>query len=1091
MIIYFADRKMQVLGQASTGLPKGFAAIDDKKTEDIDTGVATFECTVGYEPEDRLRLQEVIKAGNYVLRYNDGENEFYTIIDSELDVDKQEIYLYAEDAGLDLLNEVALAYEATETHPIAWYVEKWAEGSGFEIKINEIPNLTRTLKWGGESTVTERLASVATQFDNAEISYSFDIDGLRVLHKYINIYKSRGKDVGEQLRINKNLNNIVIKTSVANVATALYVTGGTPEGEDAEPITLAGYNYDDGDIYTDGAYLKSRSALAKWSRFLSDSGTGDGNITATYSFDATSQSELCSHAVTELKKRSEAEVNYEVDIAELPEGTKIGDRVNLIDDAGEIYLSARLLKLETSVVNKTQKATLGEYLIKDSGISEQVEALASQFAEIAKSRNFYTWIVYADDENGNGITLDPTGKPYMGISANRSSAEPDLTDPSVYKWSKIEGDKGDLGLSLVSIIEHYLVSPLSEGITISTTGWSTETIPVMTSTNKYLWNYETLVYSDESTEDLDPKIIGVYGDTGEAGESAPEIVSMTEQYYMSTSATELSGGEWVRTMPEWSPGKYLWTRWCTEWNEPNPELLTYSEPVLATAFNEIHETADDAKTAADEAKESAESAVTQVGQVGTELAQAQQELEAVTENLETLENNMTANYATKGELTQVETDLGTQISQNAAQISQTATKVQEVETNASQALQDAANAQAAADTAQQNATDAQNKYTQLKQQADATDEQLAAAEEAVGQAQADATAAGDAAAAAAAAASALADRVTTAEANITLNAEQISQTVEKVEAISIGGRNLILGSYLEETSTEYGFGEQELSTRLEPETEYTFTVNGFVTAGDEGKSLLAVLAADDGSWQQSISITETVETTKSITFTTPTGIEDKDVTVKYYYSPESAEGATLSGSCTVNWAKLEKGNKATDWTPAPEDVNVDIADSITEASTEILQSAESITMEILSGYTTTDDLNSYKEEIQNLFIGSEEGFEMQFNTLSQQLNTLGNQIITQSSFIRFVGPEDGGPKIVIGSTDSGDEGTPIRAEFTKEALIFYYGDQVVARFTNEVLEVQNIHTDNQVGFGSNWAIRPGQYIESVGGYNLDLVWTGG
>lgn len=91
MIIYFADRKMQVLGSASTGLPKGFTAIDDVKTEDIDTGVSSFECRIGFEPEDRLYLQEIVKAGNYLLRYNDGDNEFYTIIDSELDVDKQEI----------------------------------------------------------------------------------------------------------------------------------------------------------------------------------------------------------------------------------------------------------------------------------------------------------------------------------------------------------------------------------------------------------------------------------------------------------------------------------------------------------------------------------------------------------------------------------------------------------------------------------------------------------------------------------------------------------------------------------------------------------------------------------------------------------------------------------------------------------------------------------------------------------------------------------------------------------------------------------------------------------------------------------------
>lgn len=1076
MIIYFADRKMQVLGQASTGLPKGFTAIDDKKTEDIDTGVASFECTVGFEQEDRLRLQEVIKAGNYLLRYNNGENEFYTIIDSELDVDKQEIYLYAEDAGLDLLNEIALPYEATEAHPIAWYVEKWIDGSGFEIKINEIPDLTRTLKWEGESTVTERLASVATQFDNAEISYSFDIDGLRVLHKYVNIHKSRGKDVGEQLRINKNLNNIVVKTSVANLATALYVTGGTPEGEDEKPITLEGYSYDDGDIYTDGVYLKSRSALAKWSRFLSDDGEGDGNITATYSFDTTSKSELCSHAVTELKKISEPEVNYEVDIAKLPEGTKIGDRIDLVDDAGELYLSARLLKLETSVVNKTQKATLGEYLIKNSGISDQVAALAEQFAEMAKSRNFYTWIVYADNENGNGITLDPTGKPYMGISANRSSAEPDLTDPSVYKWSKIEGDKGDLGLSLVSITEYYLVSPLSSGITVDTVGWSTS-IPTMTPVNRYLWNYEVFTYSDGSTDALDPKVIGVYGDTGQSGEPAPAIVSMTEQYYMSASATEQTGGEWQNTMPQWESGKYLWTRWRIEWDEPNPDLITYSEPVLAKSLNDIYETANDAKEAADEAKNSSESAESQVGQVQSEINAANQQIEDLTQELETLESTMTANYATKGELTQVKTDLGTQIEQNATQISQTATKVQEVEVDASQALQDAADAATAAEQAQQNATDAQNKYTQLKQQADATDEQLAAAEEAVQQAQAAASAAGDAAAEAAAAASALADRVTTAESNITQNAEQISQTVTKLNSLKFGGRNLILESDIMEESGEYGFGERELSLALKPNTEYTLSANGRVNGGDAEHYLLVKAETEDGSWSAQVQVSGEDDNTQSVTFTTPEWADDTEAKVKCYFAPENTGSA---GTCTVNWVKLEEGNKPTDWTPAPEDINIQLSESLEAATSEILQTAENITMRIVSGYTSSDDFEEYKQQVENLFEASENGFEFQFNQLQQNINDVSQEIVERNQFIRL---EEG--NIIIGKSDS-----PIQAKFTNDSLEFLYNDQTVAKFTNEVLEVHNVSVENQIRFGSDWAIRPGSTIAGKGN-NLNVVWIGG
>lgn len=783
MIIYFADRHMKILGQASTGLPSGFVIRKDEKIEDTDTGVASFSCYITFEDSVRLEAEAMAEAGNYLLRKNEDENEFYTIIDSEVDVEAHEIYVYAEDAGLDLLNEIADPYEATSAHPIAWYVEKWTEDSGFEVGINEIPNLTRKLKWEGESTVTERLASVATQFDNAEISYSFDIDGMIITNKYVNVHKKRGKDIGDELRINKHLSNIVIKKSVANLATALRVTGGTPEGKE-DPITLKGYDYDDGDIYIDSnGVLKSRKAVERWTRYCWEKKIPgyEGHIEKTYSYDTTNKQTLCAHAVTELKSICEMEVNYEAEIAVLPDTVKIGDRVNIIDDNGELYVSARLLELKTSIVEGTRKATFGEYLIKDSGISDKVEALAAQFAEIAKTRVFYTWIAYADDEEGTGITLDPTGKAYMGISANRMSETPDITDPTVYKWSKIQGNKGDIGLSLVSVTEYYLLSNLTEGVTTSTQGWSTD-IPTMSADNKYLWNYEVFTYSDGSTETMEPKIIGAYGDTGAAGEPAPEIVTMSEQYYMSTSATELAGGEWVRTMPQWTSGKYLWTRWCIEWSEPNPTTLTYSDPVVATAFNEIHETANDAKTAAEEAKTKAESATGQVSQINTELAQAQQELDALAENLETLESTMSTSYATKGELTAVETDLSSQVQQNAAQISQTVTQIQQIDIDASQALQDAADAAEAAATAQQNAIEAQNKYTQLKQQADATDEQLAAAEQAVEDAQAAADAAGDAAAAAQSAADSLADRVTTTESNMSQQAEQIAATVSRIEA---------------------------------------------------------------------------------------------------------------------------------------------------------------------------------------------------------------------------------------------------------------------------------------------------------------------
>ena len=449
MILYFADRNMNILGQASTGLPKGLTVENDLKSLDVDTGTVTFECEIPYDDNSRDKVQSCTEAGNYLLRSNGEENEFYTIIDTEGDSEDQKVYIYAEDAGLDLLNEIVGAYEADEAYPISHYIEKFTYDSGFEIGINEVEDLTRKLSWEGEATASERVASVATQFDNAEISFSFDIKELIITNKYINIYKKRGQDTGVQLRLNREVDKIITKKSVANLCTALQCTGGTPEGKN-DPITLQGYEYDDGDFYVSGSRLCSREALKKWSRYIwakepNQISGSEGHIVGTFSYDTTSQSELCNRAIGKLKLLRDTEVNYEVDINRLPENVRIGDRVNVINDAEELYLSARILKLAVSVCNKTSKATLGEYLIKDSGISEKVQELSQQFSELAKSRTFYTWVAYAEDENGNGISLNPDGKDYMGTAANQLSSEPDLSDPTIYTWVKTKGEPGDPG----------------------------------------------------------------------------------------------------------------------------------------------------------------------------------------------------------------------------------------------------------------------------------------------------------------------------------------------------------------------------------------------------------------------------------------------------------------------------------------------------------------------------------------------------------------------------------------------------------------------------------------------------------------------
>ena len=59
---------------------------------------------------------------------------------------------------------------------------------------------------------------------------------------------------------------------------------------------------------------------------------------------------------------------------------------------------------------------------------------------------YYTWIRYADDANGNGISNNPTGKAYIGFAYNKASAT-ESNNPSDYTWSEIKGEQGVPGVA--------------------------------------------------------------------------------------------------------------------------------------------------------------------------------------------------------------------------------------------------------------------------------------------------------------------------------------------------------------------------------------------------------------------------------------------------------------------------------------------------------------------------------------------------------------------------------------------------------------------------------------------------------------------
>lgn len=102
-------------------------------------------------------------------------------------------------------------------------------------------------------------------------------------------------------------------------------------------------------------------------------------------------------------------------------------------------------------------------------------------------------------------------------------------------------------------VEYYLSNSAT---TLSGGKWSS-TAPEWVD-GKYMWS-RTVKIDGKGNKTYSPSetgtcIAGAQGSTGNG------VQNITEEYYLSDSATELTGGNWSNTRPTWKNGKYIWTR---------------------------------------------------------------------------------------------------------------------------------------------------------------------------------------------------------------------------------------------------------------------------------------------------------------------------------------------------------------------------------------------------------------------------------------------------------------------------------------------------------------------------------------------------
>lgn len=121
------------------------------------------------------------------------------------------------------------------------------------------------------------------------------------------------------------------------------------------------------------------------------------------------------------------------------------------------------------------------------------------------------------------------------------------------------GATGATGNGIRSVTNHYLATSASNGVTTSTSGWSTS-VQTMTEANRYLWNYETIAYTNGTSVNSTPCVIGVYGSKGNPGSPGTSVTVSSILYQAGTSATTAPTGTWSNNPVSVAQGQFLWTK---------------------------------------------------------------------------------------------------------------------------------------------------------------------------------------------------------------------------------------------------------------------------------------------------------------------------------------------------------------------------------------------------------------------------------------------------------------------------------------------------------------------------------------------------
>ncbi|WP_270311559.1 hypothetical protein [Streptococcus infantarius] len=455
-----------------------------------------------------------------------------------------EVEITACSLHLEMNNEERGAHKPDKAMSFAEYLAYYDPEHSVTLGINQVSDKKIKLEWTGTDTILARLFSIANSFD-AELEFVTELNDDYSLKRHVlNVYKKGNLGSNKTsipVRVGKELKVINYSDSIEDLRTAVRATG-------KDGLTIDGLNkkiYDDNKelLY----YSSGMTVYAPQSRDRFPSvGKGSNDNWIVKDLGETeyeTKEDLWGYMYGEIQKICLPKIEYKVTGAI---DSDVGDTQTLIDDVHydpPLYVQARISELtEDLITGRVTKSTLTNFERKYSQVAsellKQVEQLANDAApyiirlETNNGFNFkngkgtstitaklekYSKIVNADWKwlINNSVVSETSS-----VTINASQVTGTL---NVVAVARVDGNEvareyitftnSDDGVGIKSIKRYYTTNDQTEGVTAGGQNWSTKPTTV-TANKKYMWSYDVITYTNDTSLVTEPAVIGARGDDG-------------------------------------------------------------------------------------------------------------------------------------------------------------------------------------------------------------------------------------------------------------------------------------------------------------------------------------------------------------------------------------------------------------------------------------------------------------------------------------------------------------------------------------------------------------------------------------------------